>query len=85
MYMLTKPNEPRFNKIGSFILWIEFDSMDKFKDKHDEPQVGYSLIMDPYSAIEFTWQTTLITELIENTPERVHFKTKNSEYILYKP
>jgi hypothetical protein len=85
MYMLTKPDNPKFTKIGVTVFWIEFDSMDKFKDKHKTPQVGYSLIMDPYSAIEFTWYTTPITEILEDTTERTHFKTQNSEYILYKP
>jgi hypothetical protein len=85
MYLLTKPDNPKFTKMGTQVFWIEFDELDKFKEKHNEPGVGYSLIMDPYSSVEFTWYTTQITELIENTSERIHFKTKNSEYILYKP
>ena len=84
MYILKKPTDPHFNKIGSQIFWLEWNEDRTFKDKHPEPKIGYSLIMDPYKGIEFTWQTTEITELISNTPTKIHFKTKNSEYILNK-
>lgn len=84
MYMLKKPTDPRFNKVGSQIFWLEWNENGTFKAKHTEPKVGYSLIMDPYKGVEFTWQTTDITELISSTPNKTHFKTKNSEYILTK-
>ena len=85
MYILSKVGDSKFTKIGTQIFWLEFDEVGKFKEKYEKPRVGTSLIIDPYSGIHFTWQTTDITELIEDNDEQTHFKTKNSEYILQKP
>jgi hypothetical protein len=65
------------------ILWIEFDEEGKFKSKHDEPAIGRSLVMSPFS-IYFTWQTTDLTEIIEQRDGYLKFKTSNSIYELYK-
>jgi len=64
------------------IMYIEFDDTGRFKEKHDKPKVGYSLLMSPFN-IFYTWQTTVITEIIEETEDMVHFKTEKSEYKLY--
>jgi hypothetical protein len=37
--------------------------------------------MSPFN-FGFTWQTTIINEIIEKTEDLVKFKTKNSIYIL---
>jgi len=84
MYILTKPTDPKFYKVATQIFWLEWNEDGRFKDKHEEPKIGFSLIMDPYKAAAFTWQTTEITELIEDNEKQTHFKTKNSEYILTK-
>jgi hypothetical protein len=65
------------------ILWIEFDEKGNFKEKHDEPAVGRSLLMSPFNAY-FTWQTTTITEIYEQKENYLKFKTGNSVYELWK-
>ena len=39
--------------------------------------------MSPFNYFT-TWQTTVVTEIITNEDNFVHFKTMNSEYKLYK-
>lgn len=64
------------------IKWIEFDENGKFKDSHTEIAVGRSLVMSPFNAF-FTWQTTLVTEILEPTQDSIKFKTENSTYELF--
>lgn len=65
------------------IIWLEFNEDRTFKSKHDEPAIGRSLLMSPFNQF-FTWQTTSITEIIENTADVIKFKTENSVYTLTK-
>lgn len=65
------------------ITWIEWNENGTFKSKHDEPAIGRSLLMSPFNQF-FTWQTTPITEIIEDTAEVIKFKTENSVYTLTK-
>jgi hypothetical protein len=65
------------------ILWIEFDNYGRFKEKYEEIEIGRSLIMSPFNDF-FTWQTTEVTEVIENNKDYIKFKTKNSIYELFK-
>jgi hypothetical protein len=65
------------------ITWLEFDEEGKFKERYDEPSIGRSLLMSPFNQF-FTWQTTAITEIIEQQDDYVKFKTQNSNYKLYK-
>ena len=65
------------------ITWLEFNENGTFKSKHDEPAIGRSLLMSPFNQF-FTWQTTPITEIIENTADVIKFKTENSVYTLTK-
>jgi len=65
------------------ITWIEWNDDSTFKSRHKEPSVGRSLIMSPFNQY-YVWQTTPITELISFTPDKVVFKTKNSNYTLTK-
>ena len=46
------------------VMWLEWNEDGTFKDKHDTPTIGRSLIMSPFNQF-FTWQTTTITEIIE--------------------
>lgn len=70
-------------RTGDKIMWIEFSEHDDyFKSKHDEPAVKRSLILD-FSGISYTWMTTTINEVIENRPDYIKFKTKNSTYELF--
>jgi hypothetical protein len=65
------------------VLWLEWNKDGTFKDKFDDPNVGRSLIMSPFNDF-FTWQTTIITEILEQREEYIKFKTKNSIYELTK-
>lgn len=67
------------------IIWLEFNEDGSFKDKHDDPGIGRSLLMSPFNNF-FTWQTTGVTEIVAVTPNLyyVKFKTKNSIYELFK-
>ena len=65
------------------IIWLEFNEDRTFKSKHDEPAIGRSLLMSPFSLF-FAWQTTPITEIIELNSDVIKFKTKNSVYTLTK-
>ena len=70
-------------KQSKAIGWIEWDETARFKAKHDELEVGRSLIMSPFNAY-FTWQTSVVTEIVEQRPDYIKFKTKNSNYELFK-
>ena len=65
------------------VMWIEFNEQGTFKSKHDEPAVGRSLMMSPFT-FSFTWQTTPITEILEEREDYIKFKTRNSNYELFK-
>lgn len=81
-YRLTR-QEDGLMKESKDIKWIEFDEQGRFKKDYKTPKKGRSLLMSPFNAF-FTWQTTEVVKVIEKTDVFVHFKTKNSEYKLYK-
>ena len=64
------------------VMWIEFNEQGTFKSKHDEPAVGRSLMMSPFT-FSFTWQTTDITEIVEQRENYIKFNTRNSVYELF--
>lgn len=68
-------------RVSKACLWIEWDDTGRFKERHDQPAIGRSLIMSPFNHF-FTWQTSKITELIEVSDTVVKFKTQNSDYEL---
>ena len=65
------------------VIWLEFNEEERFKEKHTEPSIGRSLIMSPFNAF-FTWQTTAVTEIVEQREDYIKFKTQNSNYELFK-
>ena len=65
------------------VMWIEFNDDGRFQEKYDEIGLNRSLIMSPFNDF-FTWQTTTVTEILEQTDEYVKFKTTNSVYTLSK-
>ena len=65
------------------VKWFEWNDEGRFKSKHDEPAVGRSLIMSPFNQF-FTWQTTSITEIVEEREDYIKFNTRNSVYELWK-
>lgn len=81
MYILTREND---NKVlrGDIIKYIEWDEDRGFKELHDEPSIGRSIIVDPHR-MSYTWLTTVITSFSEENGV-LKFTTKNSNYILEK-
>ena len=65
------------------VMWVEFNEEGRFKSKHDEPAINRSLIMSPFNQF-FTWQTTTITEIVEQRENYVKFHTENSTYELWE-
>ena len=70
-------------KQSNDVMWIEFNEEGRGKSKHEEPAIGRSLIMSPFNDF-FTWQTTTITEIVEQRDNYIKFKTQNSNYELFK-
>ena len=84
------------SNIGKKLIWVEWTDDGRGKAIHAEPQIGSSLCLDPYTinsedgspaASGFGWMTTEIKEILEDKKSKeyrkIHFKTKNSEYVLH--
>jgi len=69
-------------KTSKDIKWIEFKKDGRYDSAHVDIAVGRSLIMSPFTSF-FTWQTTLVTEIVEQKEGYIRFKTENSTYQLY--
>ena len=65
------------------IMWLDFNDEGRFEAKYDKPAIGRSLLMSPFNQF-FTWQTTPITEIVEEQDDYIKFKTQNSNYELWK-
>ena len=65
------------------IKWIEWNEEGRFKAEHKEPAVGRALLMSPFNDF-FTWMTTDVTEIVEERDDYIKFKTRNSNYELWK-
>ena len=65
------------------VMWVEWNEDRTFKARHDKPAISYSLIMSPLNKF-FTWQTTSITEILEEREDYIKFNTLNSTYELWK-
>ena len=65
------------------VKWLEWNDEGRFKAEHDKPAIGLSLIMSPFNNF-FTWQTTSVTEIVEERDGYIKFKTENSTYELSK-
>jgi hypothetical protein len=80
-YKLVRERDGLTNQ-SKEIKWLEFDENGRYKADYQEPEVGRSLIMSPFNAF-FTWQTTPVTEIVEQKEGYVKFKTANSNYELF--
>jgi len=69
---------------GGTVHYISFDENGRGSKFEDNLTIGSSVILDLNGLGGFTWQTTTVQEIFENTPEHMHFKTENSEYMLTK-
>ena len=65
------------------IKWLEWNEEGKVREDHNEPAIGRSLLMSPFNNY-FTWMTTDITEIVEEREDYIKFKTRNSNYELWK-
>ena len=65
------------------IKWLEWNEEGKVREDHNEPAIGRSLLMSPFNDF-FTWMTTDITEIVEEQEDYIKFKTRNSNYELWK-
>ena len=84
MYKLTRLDDGLIRQ-SEDVMWIQWTEEGRFDSKHDEPAIGRSLIMSPFNHF-FTWQTTVITEILDSTEDLsyIKFRTENSIYELYK-
>jgi len=81
-YRLVRERD-KLVKESARVLWLEFNEDGTFKEKHDLPTIGRSLLMSPFNQF-FTWQTTTVTEIVEQREDYIKFKTGNSNYELFK-
>lgn len=89
---MLRPRDPNWKlvrerdgltKQSADVMWLEWNDEGRFKSKHTDAAVGRSLIMSPFNDF-FTWQTTEVTEIVEQREDYIKFKTKNSNYELFK-
>ena len=64
------------------IKWLEFEEDGRYKADFKDIAVDRSLIMSPFNQF-FTWQTTLVTEIVEQREDYIKFRTENSNYELF--
>jgi hypothetical protein len=69
-------------KTAPEVKWLEFDENGKYKAEYDEIAINRALLLSPFNQF-FTWQTTLVTEIIEQKEGYVKFATENSIYELF--
>ena len=79
MYKIIRKNDNKEFITDSF-KFVVFDSLGLGTKLIDNIEIDTCLILPPYSMITI-WMTSLITEIIQND-EIIHFKTKNSEYMI---
>ena len=80
-YKLVRESDGLTN-YGREMGWIEWGDDSRFKEKHDEPAIGRSFILDPHR-ISYTWLTTSVTEIVEQRDDYIKFNTHNSVYELF--
>ena len=81
-YKLVRERDQHINYAHE-IHWIEFDEHGHGKAAHESIKEGYTLLMGPLGRPSFIWQTTLVTEIVEQRDDYIKFKTENSNYELF--
>lgn len=81
-FILTRKKDEKVIK-GNDVIYVEFGEDGKYKDFTKEFKVGNNLVMD-FREGSFTWMTTKITNILEQTENYIIFVTLNSEYKLEK-
>jgi hypothetical protein len=80
-YKLVRERD-QLTKTSRDVKWLEFDEDGRYKADFKDIAVGRSLLMSPFGP-SFTWQTTLVTEIIEQKEDYIKFNTENSSYELF--
>jgi hypothetical protein len=80
-YKLVRGRD-QLTKTSVDVKWLEFDENGRYKADSKDIAIGRSLIMSPFNQF-FTWQTTLVTEIIEQKEDYIKFNTENSSYELF--
>ena len=81
-YKLVRERD-QLTKTSAGVKWLEFGEDGRYKADFEDIAVGRSLIMSPFGP-SFTWQTTLVTEIVEQREDYIKFRTENSNYELFK-
>jgi hypothetical protein len=81
-YKLVRGRD-QLTKTSVAVKWLEFDEDGRYKADFEDIAVGRSLLMSPFGP-SFTWQTTLVTEIVEQREDYIKFRTENSDYELFK-
>ena len=79
IYILKRLNDG-LTHTGYKVQYVEWNKDQTAKESHDDVQVGRSLILDP--RFNYTWLTTVITEIVEQRDGYIKFQTQNSTYEL---
>jgi hypothetical protein len=69
-------------KTSRAIKWLEFNEDGRYKADFEDIAIDRSLLMSPFGP-SFTWQTTPVTEIIEQREDYIKFNTENSTYELF--
>jgi hypothetical protein len=64
------------------VKWLEFNEEGRYKAGFEDIAVNRSLLMSPFGP-SFTWQTTPVTEIVEQREDYIKFNTENSVYELF--
>jgi hypothetical protein len=81
-YKLVRERD-QLTKTSVAVKWLEFNEDGRYKADFEDIAVGRSLLMSPFGP-SFTWQTTPVTEIVEQREDYIKFKTENSNYELFK-
>ena len=81
-YKLVRERD-QLTKTSVGVKWLEFNEDGRYKADFEDIAVGRSLLMSPFGP-SFTWQTTLVTEIVEQREDYIKFNTENSVYELFK-
>lgn len=80
-YKLVRGRD-QLTKTSVAVKWLEFNEDGRYKADFEDIAVGRSLLMSPFGP-SFTWQTTLVTEIVEQREAYIKFNTENSSYELF--
>lgn len=79
-YLLVREGDGLIIK-GHKIGWVGWNEDNTFKDISEDIEIGRSLLVDPHG-FNYTWLTTVVTEILDAKQNYIKFKTSNSVYEL---